>query len=99
MRRALILLGFLIGFVAGPAFAEGGASPPEAPPSPQRQTAAEAQLKSTGCMSCHTTTDSLSMHSTQGVILGCADCHGGNAAAFLTPGTPKDSPEYRRVLH
>src|ERR1700735_2711398 len=49
-------------------------------------------------MSCHTTTDSLTMHTSPGVILGCADCHGGNAAAALPPGTPPDSPEYRRVL-
>ena len=64
----------------------------------QKQTAAEARLKSAGCMSCHTTTDSLTMHTSPGVTLGCADCHGGNAAAFLSPGTPADSPEYRRVL-
>jgi hypothetical protein len=98
MLRALLLLSFLTGIFAGPAFADSAAPTSDSPPPPQRQAAAEAQLKSAGCMSCHTTTDSLSMHSTPGVILGCADCHGGNAAAFLAPGTPKDSPEYRRVL-
>ena len=98
MRRALILIGFLCGVLIGAAHAETAASTQEAPPAPQKQTAAEAQLKSAGCMTCHTTTDSLSMHTSPGVILGCADCHGGNAAAFLPPGTPRDSPEYRRVL-
>ena len=71
---------------------------PTSPAAPQKETQAEAQLNSSGCMSCHTTTDSLSMHTSAGVILGCADCHGGNAAAMLPPGTPPSSPEYRRVL-
>ena len=91
MRRALILLLLLCGALAGAARAD-------APPAPQKQSPAEAQLKSAGCMSCHTTTDSLTMHSSPGVNLGCADCHGGNAAAFLSPGTPQGTPEYRRVL-
>ena len=34
-----------------------------APPAPLQQTAAEAQRKSAGCMSCHTTTDSVTMRS------------------------------------
>src|SRR5215469_5576156 len=91
MRRALILMGLIIGVFAGAAHADS-------PPAPQKETAAEAQLNSAGCRSCHTTTDSLTMHTSSGVILGCADCHGGNAAAFVPPGTPPGSPEYRRVL-
>jgi len=91
MRRALIFLA-LIGFsLAGGARADS-------PPAPQKETQAEARLNSAGCMSCHTTTDSLTMHTSTGVNLGCADCHGGNAAAVLSPGTPPGSPEYRRVL-
>ena len=39
-----------------------------------------------GCMSCHTDTDSLSMHASPGVILGCTDCHGGNADVFAHEG-------------
>ena len=92
LLRALILIGLLAGFTGGPAFADG------APPSPQHQTEAEAKLKSVGCMSCHTQTDSVTAHTSPGVILGCADCHGGNSAVVLAPGTPKDSPEYRRTL-
>jgi hypothetical protein len=90
--RALIFLGLMAGCLAGAAHAD------TAPPAPQKQTEAEALLKSAGCMSCHTTTDSLTMHTSPGVTLGCADCHGGNAAAFLSPGTPPNGPEYRKVL-
>ncbi len=98
MRRALILLLLLCGLAAGAARAENEPSAAAAPPAPQKQSPAEAQLKSAGCMSCHTTTDSLNMHTSPGVNLGCADCHGGNAAAFLPPGTPQGTAEYRRVL-
>src|SRR6516225_9119534 len=98
MPRFLILFLFLCGLAAGAASAaENGPPSAAAPPSPQKQSPAEAQLKSAGCMSCHTTTDSLNMHTSPGVNLGCADCHGGNAAAFLPPGTPRGVPEYRRV--
>src|SRR5580693_5305769 len=98
LLRALILFGLITGF-AGTALAADGMTPvPASAPAPQKETQAEAQLKSGGCMSCHTTTDSVSMHTSPGVILGCADCHGGNAAAALPPGTPTGSPEYRRVL-
>src|SRR5215469_12994890 len=98
MLRALIRLLFLCGLATGAAGAENGPPGVAAPPAPQKQSPAEAQLKSTGCMSCHTTTDSLNMHASPGVNLGCADCHGGNAAAFLPPGTPQGTAEYRRVL-
>src|SRR4029077_14867242 len=97
MRRALILLLFLCGLAGGAAGAENGPSVAPAPPAPQKQSPAEAQLNSAVCMSCHTTTDSLNMHTSPGVNLGCADCHGGNTAAFLPPGTPQGTAEYRRV--
>src|SRR4029077_7344199 len=69
-----------------------------APPAPREQTAAEAQRKSAGCMSCHTTTDSLTMHTSPGVILGCSDCHGGNAGVFVPTGAPPGSSGYRQAL-
>ena len=62
MRRALILIGLVTGVFAAAANAAS-------PPAPQKETAAEAQLNSAGCMSCHTTTDSLTMHTSAGVTL------------------------------
>jgi hypothetical protein len=43
------------------------------------QTQEQADAKSVGCMSCHTTTDAKSMHASASVRLGCTDCHGGNS--------------------
>src|SRR5271168_3176225 len=74
--------------------AEGGG----APPAPLKQTEAEAATKSAGCRSCHTTTDSLTMHTSPGVTLGCTDCHGGNAAVFRAAVALPGSSEYRRAL-
>jgi hypothetical protein len=42
------------------------------------QTPAEAHRKSAGCIECHKSTDSHTMHSSPNVVLGCIDCHGGN---------------------
>src|SRR5438874_3689077 len=69
----------------------------ETPPAPLKQSAADAAAKSAGCVSCHTATDSASMHSSPGVILGCTDCHGGNAGAFNAAGAQPGSAEYRRA--
>ena len=63
-----------------------------------KQTEAEAATKSAGCRSCHTTTDSLTMHTSPGVTLGCTDCHGGNAAVFRAAVALPGSSEYRRAL-
>jgi hypothetical protein len=43
------------------------------------QSQADADRKSSGCMTCHTATDSPTMHTTGTVRLGCTDCHGGNS--------------------
>ena len=69
-----------------------------APPAPLKQSQADADRKSGGCLSCHTTTDSLTMHTSPGVTLGCADCHGGNAGVFVPAGAAPGSPEYRHAL-
>ncbi|HTO11453.1 MAG TPA: hypothetical protein VMQ51_07765 [Candidatus Binatia bacterium] len=66
---------------------------PELPESPlRRQSQADADKKSAGCMTCHTKTDSQSMHTSTAVKLGCLDCHGGNndvkAPADATAGSP-----------
>lgn len=66
-----------------------------APPSPQTQTKAEAQAKSTGCISCHSASDAWTMHRTEAVVLGCTDCHGGNASVRLaTPNLATSDPAY-----
>ncbi len=60
---------------------------------PARQTTDEAELKSKGCESCHTDTDAKSMHASPAVVLGCVDCHGGNAKV-LVPNGPRVESEY-----
>lgn len=53
-----------------------------------------ADAKSAGCVSCHTDTDRKTMHSSPAVVLGCVDCHGGNAAVRGDPSLPHGSPAY-----
>lgn len=85
-----------------------------APAAPQRQTADQALAKSEGCMSCHTQTDQHTMHANPGVVLGCVDCHGGDATVkWSSPNAKVGSlafdhsraareqgfnPEYRQAL-
>ena len=54
----------------------------KAPPAPASQSREDAQAKSAGCMSCHTATDQPSMHASPAVVLGCTDCHGGDATVY-----------------
>jgi hypothetical protein len=55
-----------------------------APPAPYEQGADEAEAKSGGCKSCHAASDEADMHASPAVVLGCTDCHGGNAKVALT---------------
>jgi hypothetical protein len=48
------------------------------------QTWESARKKSAGCLECHKGIDTLSMHTSPNVVLGCTDCHGGNATPGLT---------------
>jgi len=64
------------------------------PPAPANQTVADADAKSAGCMSCHTETDSKSMHVSPAVQLGCTDCHGGDAGVNVSAGASHGSMEY-----
>jgi hypothetical protein len=59
------------------------------------QTQEEADAKSAGCISCHTTTDSKTMHRPQTVRLGCVDCHGGDPAIIVSAGLSMTSREYK----
>ena len=67
------------------AFAAEGEKPrkveyPFYPVAPQKQTWLDADGKSTGCVSCHSASDAFTMHVSQAVVLGCTDCHGGDAS-------------------
>ncbi len=62
------------------------------PPAPTRsgvkrnwidQTREQAHSKSVGCVECHKSTDSHTMHASPNVILGCTDCHGGDSKRGL----------------
>ncbi|MGC2527933.1 MAG: hypothetical protein WA639_09305, partial [Candidatus Acidiferrum sp.] len=58
------------------------------------QSPEEAARKSSGCISCHTSTDEPTMHPTKTVFLGCTDCHGGNSSISVAVGTAPNSAEY-----
>ncbi|MDN3640307.1 multiheme c-type cytochrome [Simiduia curdlanivorans] len=93
-NRLAFVLALSVGLLAAPAsFASsskyGDAVAREyqvAPPSPRSQTQQQALEKSTGCVSCHTASDSKTMHVSQAISLGCSDCHGGNAKISLSQG-------------
>ncbi|MEI7932748.1 MAG: multiheme c-type cytochrome, partial [Alphaproteobacteria bacterium] len=65
-----------------------------APAARMDETPAEARAASAGCLSCHTQTDAPSMHETAAVVLGCADCHGGDATVTAPAGLAKTDPRY-----
>jgi hypothetical protein len=52
------------------------------PPAPASQSWDDADAKSAGCVSCHTATDQKTMHRSPAVVLGCTDCHGGDASVM-----------------
>jgi hypothetical protein len=63
---------------------------PEYPPAPVKQGQADADRKSAGCVSCHTSSDAATMHVSNAVVLGCTDCHGGDPAVFRPDGAPAE---------
>lgn len=72
-----------------------------APAAPKAQTVAEAMEKSRGCTSCHAASDRHTMHANPAVILGCTDCHGGNATVMHPQGSDyhqHDSAAYRAAM-
>src|SRR5271167_5221209 len=58
------------------------------------QSQADADAKSLGCVSCHTTTDSATMHLTGTVRLGCIDCHTGDATVSAPPNSKAGAEPY-----
>ncbi|MDE3098894.1 MAG: hypothetical protein KGJ88_05430 [Verrucomicrobiota bacterium] len=93
--RFLACLGLLLNFrlLAGLSDGSGPALsvPKELPPSARvelpkpnwiDQSRAAAWRKSEGCLECHAGIEP--MHDSANVVLGCTDCHGGNATPGLT---------------
>ncbi len=70
---------------------------PTFPPAPAMQTPAAAAAKSAGCITCHTETDSPTMHTSAVVNLGCADCHGGDPEVMRASVVAQGSDAYRRL--
>ena len=68
-------------------------------PAPEKQTWLDADGKSAGCVSCHSASDALTMHVSKAVVLGCTDCHGGDASVHAPPdisaGEPYDAARDR----
>lgn len=62
-----------------------------AAPAPAFQTIEQADAKSTGCVTCHTKSDRKTMHPAGGVVLGCTDCHGGDASIHTPAGESYDA--------
>lgn len=98
LRLFILLLGLGL-FGAGAAYASGEEKPREitysvTPPAPASQSQEDAAAKSTGCQTCHTSSDAASMHTSPGVILGCVDCHGGSAEVRKPDGANKGDATY-----
>lgn len=104
MRRLLLTaLACLGALLPGPLPAAEGERPVArtyafTPPAPRAQTWAEADAKSAGCQSCHTATEHRTMHASPAVVLGCTDCHGGDASVHVEPGLGREAPAYLATL-
>ncbi len=101
LARVLALM--FLALLCGASHAAGGEKPRKlsyetAAPAPRAQTQAQADDKSLGCVSCHTSTDQKTMHRQPGVILGCIDCHGGNASVTKPNGFDKGAAEYEGAM-
>ena len=104
MRNLVILFAILAGLL-GPATTALGSEGEHAverhyipaPPAPRGQSPADALAKSEGCVSCHTSTERTSMHASEGVNLGCVDCHGGDHSVLKPVGAAKASASYAQA--
>ena len=102
MLKRLLLL-FMVPLV-GMAFASEGEKPVardytrvHAGPAPKWQTAELAAAKSAGCISCHTASDEATMHAPKSVVLGCTDCHGGDAKIVAPGGLAATDANYIKL--
>jgi hypothetical protein len=102
MTRFIFL--FLFSLVLSvPAFAAGEIEKPRdveykvTPPAPRGQTPEQALAKSASCLSCHSKTDSMSMHDPE-VVLGCTDCHGGDQTVSRAAFTYEEAMKRAHVV-
>ncbi|HKM90064.1 MAG TPA: multiheme c-type cytochrome [Candidatus Acidoferrales bacterium] len=98
---AAAVLGFVLAASAG-----GGrhAATPGAPAARSQeltygQTPEEAERKSAGCKSCHTSEDAPTMHPNARIAIGCTDCHGGSADVSVAAGISATSQQYQDAKH
>jgi len=95
---AAAVLGFVLAASAG-----GARHPANPAAKPQEltygQTPAEAERKSAGCKSCHTSEDEPTMHPNARINIGCTDCHGGDASVSVAAGADPKSEAYRDAKH
>ncbi|MFZ2508428.1 MAG: hypothetical protein WAW79_08165 [Steroidobacteraceae bacterium] len=68
-----------------------------APAAPFAQAPGEALAKSAGCVDCHERTDLPTMHASPAVVLGCTDCHGGDASVRRDVAVSSGSAAYALV--
>ncbi|HEX4481580.1 MAG TPA: hypothetical protein VH082_12260 [Rudaea sp.] len=61
---------------------------------PAFQSWEDADRKSTGCVTCHTQSDRKTMHNNSAVVLGCTDCHGGNATVTTPNGEAYNADDH-----
>src|SRR5882672_5867079 len=93
MRARFLLLLATLAIV--PALGDSGE---RGAPAPGRQSVEEAETKSAGCTSCHVATDRHTMHQNPGVVLGCTDCHGGDARVRVDGNAKREDPGYHEAL-
>ena len=95
---AAAALGFALAASAG-----GSGHPASQPARPQEmtygQSPADAERKSAGCKSCHTSEDEPTMHPNARINIGCTDCHGGDASVSVAAGADPKSEAYRDAKH
>ena len=101
---ALVFLGFVFGFSQAHSETKnnGARTSNMAPAAPAKQTAEQALAKSMGCESCHQyspgANDHRTMHANPGVVLGCTDCHGGNASVRNTEQSKQGTQPYADIV-
>ena len=93
LAALLLLFAASIVSLANSPSAPAGPEPAASPPAPDKQTQADADKKSAGCITCHTASDRHTMHANPAVVLGCTDCHGGNSSVEKIAGSEYGSKD------